>query len=92
MMDQPPLEAGAVHDTTEEALAFEVAVTVVGALGAVDGVAGVAGPEAADGWLVPMTLVAVTVKVYVVPLVRPVTVHEMATVVQVMADGDEVTV
>ena len=86
------MEAGAVHDTTEEALAFEVAVTPVGALGAVAGVAGVAGPEAADARLVPMALVAVTVKVYVVPLVRPVTVHEMATVVQVMADGDEVTV
>ena len=86
------MEAGAVHDTTEEALAFEVAVTVVGALGAVDGVAGVAGPEAADGWLVPMTLVAVTVKVYVVPLVRPVTVHEVATVTHVMPPGAEVTV
>ena len=91
-MDQPPLEAGAVHDTTEEALAFEVAVTPVGALGAVAGVAGVAGPEAADARLVPMALVAVTVKVYVVALVRPVTVHEVATVAHVMPPGVDVTV
>jgi hypothetical protein len=36
-------------------------------------VAGVTGSDAAEGTLVPMELVAVTVKVYVSPLVRPVT-------------------
>ena len=35
MMVAPPLEAGAVQDTTEEALACEVAVTEVGAPGTV---------------------------------------------------------
>ena len=54
------MEAGAVHDTTDEALAFEVAVTVVGAPGTV---AGVAEAEGADGVLVPLMLVAVTVNV-----------------------------
>ena len=60
MYELPPLEAGAVHDTTEEALALEVAVTPVGAPGVVDGVAGA---DAADAGPVPMALVAVTVNV-----------------------------
>ena len=60
VMAEPPLEAGAVHDTTDEALAFEVAVTPVGALGNVDGVAVAEGAEATP---VPLPLVAVTVKV-----------------------------
>ena len=59
-MVAPPLEAGAVHDTTEEALAPEVADTPVGASGTV---AGVAGAEAVDASPVPMALVAVTVNV-----------------------------
>ena len=48
------------------------AVTVVGAPGTVRGVTAVL---AVDGALVPAALVAVTVNVYAVPLVRPVTVH-----------------
>ena len=68
----PPVEAGAVHDTADWAFWWVVAVTPVGAPGTVDGVAGA---EAAEGTLVPMALVAVTVKVYAVPLVRPVTVQ-----------------
>ena len=55
-----PVAAGAVQDTTEEALAFEVAVTVVGTPGVVAGTAGAVAVEAAD---VPAELVAVTVKV-----------------------------
>ena len=35
MMVDPPLEDGAFHDTTDEALAFEVALTEVGAPGTV---------------------------------------------------------
>ena len=56
----PPLEAGAVHDTTDLALAFDVAATAVGAQGTVAGVAAADGLE--DG-LVPAELVAVTVNV-----------------------------
>jgi hypothetical protein len=37
-------------------------------------------------------LVAVTVKVYAVPLTRPVTVSEVAVVVAVIPPGDEITV
>jgi hypothetical protein len=46
----------------------------VGAPGTVEGVAGADGAEAG---LVPTELVAVTVKVYAVPLVSPVTVQEV---------------
>ena len=60
MIAEPPVEEGTVHDTTEEALAFEVAVTAVGAPGTVEGVAD---DDAADATPVPLTLVAVTVKV-----------------------------
>ena len=65
-MAAPPSEAGAVHDTTEEASALEVAVTPVGAPGTVTeatGNAGVAGAEGAEAALVPAALVAVTVNV-----------------------------
>jgi hypothetical protein len=54
---------------------------------------GVTGAEAADSGPVPTALVAVTVKVYGVPLVRPLTVQVVApVVVQVRLPGDEVTV
>ncbi len=59
-MAAPPLDDGAVHDTSDWALAFEVADTAVGAVGTVAGVAGADGLEAA---LVPAGLVAVTVNV-----------------------------
>ena len=65
----PPSEAGAVHETTA-CLSPGVADALVGAPGAVAGVTEVDGSERA---LVPMEFVAVTVKVYVVPLARPVT-------------------
>ena len=60
VMAAPPLEIGAVHDTTDWALAYEVPDTPVGVPGTV---AGVAGLEALDVALVPAELVAVTVKV-----------------------------
>lgn len=68
-------------------------MTPVGAPGTVDGVAGA---EAADGDDGPVGAVevwaAVTVKVYGTPLVRPVTVHEVAPlVVQVFVPGFDVT-
>jgi hypothetical protein len=40
---------------------------------------------------VPETFVAVTVNVYDVPFVRPVTVHEVVAVVHWNEPGDEVT-
>jgi len=53
------LEVGAVHDTTDLALAYEEAVTEVGEVGTVDGV-----PDAgADDGPSPMLLVAYTVNV-----------------------------
>jgi len=51
---------------------LEVADTAVGAPGAVAGIAATDAVEAAD---VPDAFVAVTVNVYEVPLVRPVTLH-----------------
>ena len=69
----PPFE-GAVQLTTAEALPA-VAVTLVGAPGAM---AGVTALEGALATLVPIAFVAVTVKVYDVPLVRPVTVPVVA--------------
>ena len=52
-------------------------------------VEGTIAPEATEG---PDMLVAVTVKVYLVPLLRPVTVHEVVADVQVRLPGLEVTV
>ena len=66
-----------------------VAVTAVGAPGTV---AGVTLLEAADAGPVPIALVAVTVKVYAVPFVRPVTVIGLDAPVAVMLPGLDVTV
>lgn len=54
------MDAGAIHDTTDRLLAFEVADTDVGAPGRV---AGVAGPDGAEAAPVPAALVALTVNV-----------------------------
>ena len=70
VMGLPPL-AGAVQLTVAEALPA-VAVTPVGAAGAV-GATGVTAPDGAEAGPLPTPLVAVTMKVYAVPLVRPVT-------------------
>ena len=59
-MMAPPLEAGAVHDTTDWVLAKEDPTTLVGTLGVV---AGVTGAEAAEAGPTPEALVAVTVNV-----------------------------
>jgi hypothetical protein len=61
------------QDTTEETFAVDVAETAVGAPGAV---AGTAAAEALEAVEVPEAFVAVTLNVYEVPLVRPVTLHE----------------
>jgi hypothetical protein len=83
------LETGAVQETTDWPLPFDVAETAVGAPGVV---AGVAGAEATEAALWPSPLVALTVKVYGVPLVRPLTVQLVPALVQVKLPGDDVTV
>jgi hypothetical protein len=84
----PPFEAGGVKLTVACWLPA-VAVTAVGAPGTV---AGVTLFDAADAGPVPIALVAVTVKVYVVPFVKPVTVIGLDAPVAVMLPGLEVTV
>jgi len=59
-MAEPPVDDGAVHDTTDCAFAFAVAATDVGAPGAV---AGTTAPDADDAEPVPAPFVAVTVNV-----------------------------
>ena len=67
-MTVPPLLAGATK-LTEACALPGIAVTPVGAPGTVTGITGLDGAEAGP---VPTALVAVTVKVYAVPLVKPV--------------------
>jgi hypothetical protein len=88
-MALPPLLLGAVKVTLAWALPG-VAVPIVGAPGAVGlGVTLLLVAEAAP---TPMALVAVTVKVYAVPLVRPATVTGLLVPVPVMLPGLEVAV
>jgi hypothetical protein len=56
----PPLSAGAVHEMTELAFAFEVAVTFVAAPGAVAGTTAV---DAVDDTELPDALMAMTLNV-----------------------------
>ena len=88
-MEDPPFEAGAVQETGTAALLFEEAVTPVGAPGTV---AGVAEFEAVDAVPVPAALVAVTLNVYEVPLLSPVTVQLRPAVEQVSPPGVDVAV
>jgi hypothetical protein len=86
----PPSLTGAVNVTVAWTLP-RVAVPMVGAPGVV---AGVTLLDAADGAPAPTALVAVTVKVYAVPFVRPLTVIDVhgAAHVPVMLAGDDVAV
>jgi hypothetical protein len=78
----PPLLAGAVNVTV--ALAFPaVAVPMVGGPGTVAATLGVTLFDAADAALLPITLTALTVNVYAVPFVRPVTLIDVHGAVQV---------
>ena len=81
---------GAVQRTTADASAA-VAATAVGADGTGSPV-GVTAVDAIDGTLLPTALVEITVNVYGVPFVRPVTVHDKVVVVHVRAPGYDVTV
>jgi len=53
---------------------------------------GVTAAEAVEGKLLPFKLIAITVKVYAIPFVRPVTVRGLVVPVTVFPSGDEVTV
>ena len=89
MISAPPFETGAVQETTDWPLSFEVALTAVGAPGRVDGTAVAEATDTAD---VPLGFVAVTVKVYLVPFVRPIIVQVNAPVVEhFLAPGADVT-
>ena len=92
-MAMPPSETGAVHETVACALPATV-VTAVGATGAVATPAGIMGAEGAEMLLVPAALVAVTVNVYAVPLVRPCRMAAVpgAAMVAVAPGGLDVTV
>ena len=84
----PPLLAGAAQLTPAEALPAD-ALTAVGAVGTAAGVVtAFDGADAAPG---PTELVAFTVKVYVVALLRPVTMTLVPDVVAVTPPGDDVT-
>ena len=85
---EPPLFAGAVNATFALALDPE-AETAVGAPGTV---AGMTAAEGSDTKLVPKPLVAVTVNVYDVPFVNPVTINGEAEPVFVKFPGLDVTV
>ena len=82
MIVKPPVEDGATQVTTIWPAAPGVPATPLGAVGTETGVIEGDGPEAI---LVPKALVAVTVKVYAVPLVSPVTVQVNAPVLEQMA-------
>jgi hypothetical protein len=71
-----------------------LAITAVGVGGVPGAAIGLTEPDAADAEEVPEALVAVAENVYGVPVVRPVTVHEVAglVTVQVKLPGVEVTV
>jgi hypothetical protein len=84
----PPFDAGAVNVTDACALPA-VAVPIVGAPGTV---AGVTLLEDADAGPVPTELVAVTVNVYAVPLVKPATVIGLTVPVWVFPPGEDVAV
>lgn len=72
MIAAPPSDDGAVHDTVA-CPSPGTALTAVGAPGAVAAAIGVTGDEAADAGPLPTLLVAVTVKVYGLLFVSPVT-------------------
>jgi hypothetical protein len=80
LIGEPPVLAGAFQETEAEPSPAAAAWTPVGLPGTVG--AGVTAAEALDGEPVPTPLVALTVKVYGVPLVRPDTVHVSGPAVQ----------
>ena len=91
MIGDPPVDAGALNDTV--ACAFPAtAEGESGALGTVGGGDGVTELLATDAGPVPTLLVAVTVKVYAVPLAKPVTVNGLDAPDAVKPPGLDVAV
>jgi len=89
VITEPPLLDGADHVTTTCVLP-RVPLTLVGTSGVVIGVTDADADEELES---PAALAAMTVNVYAVPFVRPVTVQLRATaVVHVFEPGLEVTV
>jgi len=86
----PPFD-GAVHETVA-CPSPGTALTPVGAPGTVGAAAGVTGDEATDAGPVPTLFVAVTVNVYAVPSVRPLTSTDVPLAGVVAPPGDVVTV
>ncbi len=82
----PPFDAGAVKLTVACA-SPAVAETAVGTPGTVGAAVGVTAGDAAEAGLVPTALVAVTVNVYDVPSVKPVTVNGLLAPVAVFPPG-----
>jgi hypothetical protein len=81
---------GADQETATLVFGLEVlALTPVGEPGTSKVVRESDAPDALD---VPVAFVAVTVKVYAVPLVRPVMVHEVLPELQVLPPGVDVAV
>ena len=76
MIALPPL-AGADHVTVADPFPA-TAVGAAGAFGAVGGAVGVTALDGAEAGPVPTALVAATVKVYAVPLLKPLIVVEVA--------------
>ena len=88
VIGEPPLEAGGVN-VTVACPTPAVAVPIVGGPGTA---AGVTLFEGADAGPVPTAFAAVTVKVYGVPLVRPLTMRGEAGPLALKPPGEEVTV
>jgi len=84
----PPFDDGAIQETTADE-SPNTPDTPVGTLGTV---AGTTDAEALDAEPVPALFVAVTVNVYEVPLVRPLTAQLVVVDVHVNEPGDDVTV
>ena len=81
-MADPPSDAGADQLTVACPLSA-TAATAVGAPGAVAGAVGTTALDATDATLVPTAFVAVTVNVYDVPFVSPVTIAVSAPLAHV---------
>jgi hypothetical protein len=90
-MIDPPLLAGAVKLIVADVAEATAAVTAVGAPGGLMAT-GITAALAALAGPVPTEVVAVTVKVYEVPLVRPVTLTGEVAPVPVNPPGEDVTV
>ena len=88
MIAEPPSSAGAIHETDAE-LTPSVAVSPVGASGTAATNTALDGDDAGPS---PLEFVATTVKVYIVPLLSPATVVDVAVLVAMTPPGEEVTV